>query len=168
VNQKILIVCFLFSAVFLCAQTEKSSPALYVHGSAGIGSGMYVGGGVEYLAGGAADFMPLPVLFGGMGSVRYVPSTGNGYSGFGIDLMGTVHYHFSGLPRLDLFLGTGFGLIYYTDYGDKEPTLSPYYITFALTLAAAWELTDSLAVTAGVASYPGEFLCASAGARFKI
>lgn len=169
VKRPVILYSVLFlSVVLLTAQTKEPAGTLFLQASAGIGSGMYIGAGAEYLVKGAADFLPINLQFGGMGNARFIPLTSQGYSGLGADVMGTVHYYPSSLPRLDLLLGTGFGLIYYTGYGDQEPTLSSSYITFAVTLAGTWALSNSLGITAGIVGYPGEFFCASAGARLKI
>ena len=113
----VVLYLLLACAAALGAQQagEKQAGRIVLHAAGGIGSGMFVAAGGEYVIRDPFTFLPASVSLGTTVQAVFVPKSRVDYTGVGVGVMGSTPYRFVRLQQLEFFLGLGFGFLYYLD-----------------------------------------------------
>lgn len=163
--RKILFLTLIgFIAAAGLAAQDPQAKTLFVHAAGGIGDGMYVAAGGEYMLDRFTENLPFPVQFGGKGQVVFSPNSSGDNSFLGIGLMPSVRYGFDAIPGLEVFGGVGFGFILYLETTTSYDTTIDFYTE----LGASYSLTKSLSAFAGLGAYWGDLVCFMAGVRLGL
>ena len=153
-----------FITVAALAAQSPQGKSLFVHAAGGIGDGMYVAAGGEYMLNRFTENLPFTVQFGGKGQVVYSPNSSGDNSFLGIGLMPTFRYGFDAVPGLEVFGGVGFGFILYLENTTSYDTTIDFYTE----LGASYALSESLSAFAGLGAYWGDLVCFMAGVRLGL
>lgn len=153
-----------FITVAALASQSPQGKSLFVHAAGGIGDGMYVAAGGEYMLNRFTENLPFTVQFGGKGQVVYSPNSSGDNSFLGIGLMPTFRYGFDAVPGLEVFGGVGFGFILYLETTTSYDTTIDFYTE----LGASYALSESLSAFAGLGAYWGDLVCFMAGVRLGL
>ena len=153
-----------FITVAALAAQSPQGKSLFVHAAGGIGDGMYVAAGGEYMLNRFTENLPFTVQFGGKGQGVYSPNSSGDNSFLGIGLMPTFRYGFDAVPGLEVFGGVGFGFILYLETTTSYDTTIDFYTE----LGASYALSESLSAFAGLGAYWGDLVCFMAGVRLGL